>query len=395
MATILYRQTASERCSRRESTSDSDRTFRSVLSSAGVLTPLTIASLVGEASEADYDDLHTFSIGFDHAERSETKYAEAVAQGFRSEHTSHTVTASEVCDELDDIIVAMDQPTIDGENTYFVSKVAADAGLKVTLSGLGSDEIFFGSPSFENIPRWAQVTRTLYTTPSSIRQPIAHTFDQVGAPVLGTPVGGLADPVRADSPFGAAYVTQRGLFTSRQRQSLLDTDTIDWPARIEHDVKHTLDTSSTGNAVSHAELTWYMRNQPLRDTDVMSMTHSIEVRVPFLDTELAAYLMESSVEAKQNGEKQLFKDAIAEDVPLEVIEREKPGFTFPFTNWLADELQDLVIQSFKEDRLAQTPLDSTTCHEIRRSFDKGHIHWFRLWTLVVLSLWVDEHLSKE
>lgn len=364
---------------------------------SGGLDSSTIIALMRQASERGDEDnsLHTFSIGFDHETFSETEFAESVAETFGTEHTSREVTADDVRDHLDDIIGAMDQPTIDGVNTYFVSKVAAEAGLKVALSGLGSDELFFGYPSFESVPRWARAARVLYEVPSSVRRPIACAIDRFGTVVPGAHTGELADAVRADNPFGAAYVTQRGLFTSAQRRSLHDTEPVDWADRTERTVETTLTTSHTTDAVSHAELAWYMRNQLLRDTDALSMAHSLEVRVPFLDTVLAEYLMESSTESKQGGEKQLLKDAVDDSVPLEIIEREKTGFTFPFADWLAGDLGDVVVRAFNTDRLAQTPLDSTVCEEIRRAFDRGEVHWSRLWALVVLSLWIDEHIQME
>lgn len=366
---------------------------------SGGLDSSTIVALMRQASEREDEDnnLHTFSIGFDDETFSETEFAESVAETFGTEHTSREVTADDVRDHLDDIIGTMDQPTIDGVNTYFVSKVAAGAGLKVALSGLGSDELFFGYPSFEHVPRWYRAARALYIVPPSIRRLIAGLVGRLDTVVPSALIGEIADAIRSDSPFGAAYVTERGLFTSNWRRKLLEGDEppVDWPERVERDVKKTLDTSSADDGVSHAELAWYMRGQLLRDTDAMSMAHSLEVRVPFLDTKLAEYLTTASAESKRGGEKCLLKDAVEEHLPLEVIEREKTGFTFPFADWLADDLRGVIEQAFDEKSLARTPLDPDACSEIVRAFDRNEIHWSRLWALVVLSLWVDEHFPDE
>lgn len=359
---------------------------------SGGLDSSTIVALMRQATEADYEDLHTFSIGFEHDDYSETGYAESVADAFGTEHTSHTVGADDIREEIDDIVSAMDQPSIDGVNTYFVSKVAADAGLKVTLSGLGSDELFYGYPSFQNIPRWYRAARVLYRLPAVVRRPVANAVDRVGSVVPGAPTGELADAIRSDSPFGAAYVTQRGLFTSEQRQDLLDATGDDWAASVEHDVAKTLAEDGPEEAVSHAELTWYMRDQLLRDTDTMSMAHSLEVRVPFLDKKLAQYVAGASPASKRDGEKGLLKAAVDDVVPSAVVEREKTGFTFPFADWLDGGLRDIVDRAFEEDRLKRIPLDPAACMEVREGYERGDVHWSRLWALVVLSLWIDEHV---
>lgn len=361
---------------------------------SGGLDSSTIVALMQQISASNYD-IHTFSIGFNHEKFSETKFAETVAEAVDTEHTSRTVTATDVRNEIGNIIASMDQPSVDGVNTYFVSKVASESNIKVALTGLGSDELFFGYPSFNRVPRWYHAARVLYTLPPTIRSPIAAVLNQLDAVIPGRKTGKLVDAIRSDSPFGASYVTERGLFTSDQRRDLLDRNPVDWANRIERNIETTLENSSVDAAVSRTELTWYMQNQLLRDTDAMSMAHSLEVRVPFLDNDLAEYLMDSSAESKRVGNKNLLKRAINDLVPLEIIEREKTGFTFPFADWLKDELRDVVDQAFSHENLAQTPLNPEACERIREAFDHDEIHWSRLWTLVVLSLWINEHLSSE
>ncbi|WP_255196042.1 asparagine synthase (glutamine-hydrolyzing) [Halorarius litoreus] len=358
---------------------------------SGGLDSSTVVALMRRAAEPNRGDLHTFSIGFDRAEYTETDFAETVAERFETDHTSRTVSAADVRSELDDIVAAMDQPTIDGVNTYFVSKVAAEAGLKVVLSGLGSDELLFGYPSFETVPQRYRAASLLYRLPGGVRRGVASLVEQVGDLAPSLPAGKVADAIGSDAPFGAAYLSVRGIFSSASRESLLEPPPTDWAAAIQRDVEETL-TLDERSAVSRTELFWYMHSQLLRDTDAMSMSHSLEVRVPFLDSEFTEYVMGASAPSKAPGEKQLLKDAVDDVVPEVVLDREKTGFTFPFADWLRDDLDDVVDEALAPARLDQTPLEPAAVARLRRAYDRGDAHWSQLWAIVVLSLWVDEHL---
>ena len=359
---------------------------------SGGLDSSTIVALMRAVGGEDRADLHTFSIGFDRERFSETAFAETVAEAFDTVHHDKTITGADVREEMDDIVAAMDQPTVDGVNTYFVSKLAADAGMKVVLSGLGGDELFYGYPSFDQVAGWYSKARRLYTLPRTLRRPVAGGIDWSGRIVGDATPGKIADAVRSDSSFGASYLTARGLFTSKQRRELLGGTDTDWARTVEADLAEVIGGADVRDAVSAAELGWYMHHQLLRDTDVMAMTHSLEVRVPFLDAELAEYVAGLDSDAKAIGEKDLLKEAMGEEVPVEVIEREKTGFNFPFGDWLREDLDDLVGEALSPSALEDTPLDADAAASVRRAYDRGDEHWSRVWALVVLSRWVERHL---
>jgi asparagine synthase (glutamine-hydrolysing) len=127
----------------------------------------------------------------------------------------------------------------------------------------------------------------------------------------------------------------------------------------------------------------------------MSMAHSLEVRVPFLDASLADKVANTAASTKRYGDKGLLKEALSSDLPDAVLQREKTGFTFPLATWLADELESVVDDALSRHRLDRTPLDPDAVETVRREFDAGHCHWSRLWALVVLTLWIDEHLVEK
>lgn len=361
---------------------------------SGGLDSSTIVALMRDLSMTGREDLHTYSVGFDQDSYSEADFAEAVADEFGTVHTTETITAKDVKTNLDDIIVKMDQPTIDGVNTYFVSQLAADDGVKVALSGLGSDELFYGYPSFESVPRRYRVAATLYHLPRSVRKSGAIAAARLARPLVGAGVSKITDALGSSDPFGAAYLSVRSLFSRRTRKSLIESDvSVDWAARIGDDIAETLDHAGSHDAVSDAELSWYMRDQLLRQTDTMSMAHSLEVRVPFLDTALAEYVTDSAPKSKREDEKGLLKSAVNDIVSPLVTDREKTGFEFPFAAWLQSDLVDVVDEALATDALENTPLSPLTVSTVRDQFEAGDVHWSRLWALVVLSLWINEHIS--
>ncbi|SDY33080.1 asparagine synthase (glutamine-hydrolyzing) [Halopenitus persicus] len=339
--------------------------------------------------------LHTFSIDFDDSDYSEGSFAREVAAEFGTEHHSRTVSAEDVRDQLPEIIEQMDQPTVDGVNTFFVSQLAAQANLSVALSGLGSDELFYGYPTFDRVPILARAARVANRLPDGIQTILAKAFDVADGVAPTTYAGHLADVLRSSAPFGSAYAAARGLFTRSQRRKLLaDESVTDWGNEINIEIENTLSDATLSEAVSHTELTWYMHNQLLRDTDAMSMGHSLEVRVPFLDAELADFVMSTPAAAKQEGEKGVLKDAVADAVPSVVLDRKKTGFTFPFENWLSGELAPVVDDALSERRLSKTQIERAGAEDIRQRFENGDVHWSRLWALVVLSLWIDTHITN-
>lgn len=362
---------------------------------SGGLDSSSIVALMRTLGNADREDLFTFSIGFEETEFDEEDFATIIAERFDTNHYSRTLTPADVRENMDDFVASMDQPTVDGLNTYFVSELAAEHDAKVVLSGLGSDELFFGYPTFGQVGRWYPKANFLYSIPRAIRDPIASTFDWIGDQTRFRVGRVIADAIRSDAPFGTAYLTARGIFPSGRRESLTtQAENTNWAEIIERDLSDTVSTADVRDAVSEAELTWYMANQLLRDTDVMSMTHSLEVRVPFLDSELAEYVMAADADRKADGEKELLKDAMEDEVPQEVIERKKTGFTFPLGDWLRDELNDMVSESLSAYAATDIPISYDIAEDVHAEFQRGEIYWSQVWALVVLSQWIQTHFPE-
>lgn len=282
-------------------------------------------------------DVLAVTLGFSEHEgtpRDEVPLARQAAAALGIRHEAVRVTRGEFESNLDEILAAMDQPSIDGVNTWFVSRAAASLGLKVALSGLGADELFGGYPSFREVPRAARALSAFS-----------------GSPAAGRLSRRLAAPLarRASSPkwaglleyggtLGGAYLLRRGLFMPWELEALLAPEVVreGWEAlgtlaALEGTVSGLL---SDRLRLTALESTWYMRNQLLRDSDWAGMAHSLEIRVPFVDLELTRRLTPALASATPPTKADMIR-AVEPDVPDAVVFRAKSGFLPPVAEWVA------------------------------------------------------------
>ena len=306
-----------------------------VFLSAG-LDSTTVASLARETSNTD---LHTVTLGFrefEGTENDETVLAEQVARQCGAKQSTFRVTRQVFENEFERLMAAMDQPSADGVNTYFVSLAAARAGLKVALSGLGGDELFGGYPSFRHIPDLVRAVNLLTLVPG-----IGKTFRRVSAPVLkhftSPKYAGL---IEYGGTYGGAYLLRRGLYMPWELPEILDGETardgwneLQTLARLNQTASP---ISSPHFKVVALETAWYMRNQLLRDTDWASMAHSLEVRVPLVDVQLLRTVARLSTGGRASSKLDLARTP-SPPLPEALLHRRKTGFSTPLRRWLAEE----------------------------------------------------------
>lgn len=342
--------------------------------------------------------IRTCAMVFEESEYSEAKYARAVAQHVGAEHYERVITAEDVRGELDTILAAMDQPTIDGVNTYFVSQTAREAGLTVALSGLGGDELFGGyRNTFDGVPRLLRQTRRVQRVPGAgalaqavVSRAASHSRYARVADALDRPI----------SP-ASAYLTARGLFSPSEVRALVRPDV--WHTAVSNfdpvayiaarsgavnfDLRSLSHEFSNFDFVSRAELATYTHNQLLRDTDVMSMAHSLEVRVPLLDSRLVEQVLAMPPGVKTNGgsPKPLLLHAVGDLLPPLVRERrDKQGFVLPFERWL----RGAALHAGGVTPGAGRFLQPRAVAQVRHAYERGHAHWSRVWALTVLQTWL-------
>lgn len=340
--------------------------------------------------------IRTCSMVFEEAEFSEAPFARAVAESVGAEHFERVVTAADVVNELDHVMDAMDQPTVDGVNTFFVSQTARQAGLTVALSGIGGDELFGGySNTFQGTPqmlRALQIAQAIPGGAAAARGAIQWMPDHRRWSKVRDALARPASPA-------SAYLTRRGLFSSSEVKALVRDDI--WQAALAFDpVKHIADRANNAlhpsreafvlhpfNWTSRAELRTYTHHQLLRDTDVMSMAHSLEVREPLLDVRLVEAVLRLPEAVKRNhapAPKPLLVQAIGDLLPRAVRRRQdKQGFTFPFDLWLRGPLKAKATAMLDEAQ-SQGWLEAKQVSSVFEGFQAGRVHWSRLWALVAL-----------
>lgn len=304
------------------------------------------------------ENLHTLSIVFDDKKFSEKKYQDIIATSVGSEHLSFLLDKKIFLNALPDIFLAMDQPSSDGINSYFISKFAKEAGLKAVLSGLGADELFGGYASFQ---------RTGYL--KKMKHLPGVIFD--GAALFSSDRYKKLSFLSNKNPVGE-YLFNRGYFTTSETAKLLGIDVQEVSNRLnEIQTPDFLYNISEGNKVSYLESNLYMESQLLKDTDYMSMWHSIEVRVPFLDYDLiqAVQRIDSNIKFNKAQGKYLLIESFKDILPEEIWNRKKQGFVFPFQVWMKDNLD-----SFMEGHQHA---------ELSKRFKAGRLSWSRYWTYMV------------
>jgi asparagine synthase (glutamine-hydrolysing) len=224
----------------------------------------------------------------------------------------------------------MDQPTIDGVNTFFIAKAAREAGLKAVLSGLGADEIFLGYPHFKK----AELLKKIQKSPVFLKSPLKLVS------LLGGKYSKLGYFINNNTP--SFYLGVRGLFTPQETAKILDIN-LDEVEKFINNLAEFADPQtyefknlSAVDTLSYLELKLYLQNQLLKDTDFMSMYHSVEVRVPFLDHLLVEYLsnLPPKIKINRGANKPLLVEPVRDLLPQEIFSRSKMGFTFPFQKWM-------------------------------------------------------------
>ncbi len=278
----------------------------------------------------------SFTLGFEEfrgTSADEVPLAEKLAARLGMPHTTAWVKREQFQAASAALFEAMDQPTIDGVNVYFVAQQAARHGLKVALSGLGGDELFAGYPSFQDLPRMVRWLRPAANLPA-----LGRWFRQSSEAFLASRTSPkYAGLLEYGGTLAGAYLLRRGMFMPWELPRVMDPES----AREGLESLHTLaklnqtipkDTSSQ-RAISALELSWYMRNQLLRDADWAGMAHSLEIRLPLVDiTLLRAW---ATIAARYPGlNKGDLAAAPANALPPAIISRPKTGFSVPVRDWI-------------------------------------------------------------
>jgi asparagine synthase (glutamine-hydrolysing) len=326
-------------------------------------------ALVALAREIGIKDISTFSIGVDDPGLDESSVARRTAAHFGTDH--HELVLGEEAGKrcFEEYIQHIDQPSIDGFNTFTVSSFAREKGIKVVLSGLGGDEMFAGYPSFTQVPRMVKMASMLDLIPG-IRHHIgmkleyntdSHRLRRVGA------------FLQSANTMRNAYRAFRGIFSRRAARILAARYagvTLSDLIRSSLEEAPSASVPTPRDEVSLCELSLYMRNQLLRDSDVMSMSQGLELRVPFVDRTLFESIAHIPAASRLRQGKKLLLEAMPE-IPEWVVNQPKRGFLFPYQKWAATTWGGMF-----EQTNARLPVKNPS--------------WYQSWAVFMLDRWFEQ-----
>ncbi|MGG9972088.1 asparagine synthase (glutamine-hydrolyzing) [Ferruginibacter sp. SUN002] len=319
---------------------------------SGGLDSSIIASVANDDKKVD---LNTVSIFFNEAAYSEKEFQDLLQSNLAANNFQYLLNEKDFHENLPAIINSMDMPSCDGINTWFISKFAKESGLKAVLSGIGGDELFGGYPSFGRIDPTLLLKKLPDLLLTSGRYTGFRRMKRLQYLTIDGPVG--------------MYLFLRGQFVPSEIARELNANESEiWEILRTDPQLPGINDLSAKNQASWMEMNMYMQNQLLRDADVMSMAHGVEIRVPFLDKDFVELALKIRSDIKYSGKygKQILIDAFGSRIPQQVWQRPKMGFAFPFTEWFIDN--DYAKQYSKN----------------HKKLKEGKMHWSQFLTLLLI-----------
>lgn len=352
------------------------------------------ACLGALARAAGARNVSAMTVGFGESEFDESSLTRRTAEALDIPLQVVTLDARRVEADLDHAIWALDEPSVDGLNSYWISKLGAEAGFKVALSGQGGDELFGGYESLAWFERFDTVARWAKPVPS---MPFGRMLDRNSFPFRWRKLSYL---VGADDPFVAAQLAVKVLFLDRDVRDLISPSFSrnghhsEAKDHLSHWAKQ-VENEDLRERLAFMDIHTHLEPRLLRDLDAMSMAHSIEVRPVFLDHRVVEFLLPvpSSVRMRQ---KRLLLDAVKAFIPpallADLASRRKRTFTFPFQRWLSHDLRHVLKEAFAPDRLRRTGiLEPAAVNRLWEHYERseGAVGWSRIWDLFVLQRWCE------
>lgn len=364
-----------------------------------------IAALAGKAQAG----IQSFTLTFPGTKFDEAELSRVVAKHCGTKHREVPLEGDAILSRIDEAIRALDQPTMDGINTFFVSWAAREIGLKVALSGLGGDELFAGYKTFSDVPRLQKLVQLAWFVPAILRRAVAPLAaamagNEKSADATRKVVSAWTRPDALPHP----YFFARALFPPGQLERLIqprfrpstvsaDGVTLEptWLGWLERNADEAKKLEPVAG-ISWLELRTYLANTLLRDTDSVSMAQSLEIRVPLLDTPLVEFVGALPDEARRRPgvQKALLTEAMGELLPREILEQPKRTFTLPWEEWLRGPLRAKMEASFAAPTAPLAAhLKAEGMSSVWNDFMAGKTSWSRPWSLYVLNEWCRQHLA--
>ena len=356
--------------------------------------------LVAAASKVSNQNTNTFSVVFKEKGFDERKFSRMMASKYKTNHFELELTPDDILHQIEEPFKFMDHPSVDGINTFFISKQVHQKGFKMALSGAGSDELFAGYPVFKQVFE-LENKKWLYSFPPQLRNLFGKLLIKQKQSLKSKKMAEILNLKLLQLPY--FYPIFRKILTNDAISMLTDIRNISYENYPFKWGLSEIDSKKRGSRypliskISALEIETYLQNVLLRDADQMGMANSLEIRVPFLDHNLVEYVLSLPNELKfPSSAKKLLIDSTNGWIPDEIINRKKMGFVLPWESWMKNELR-----SFCEESILN--LDYYSAFNMGRvnllwkDFLNGkpNVNWIQVWSLVVLGKWTSINLSTK
>ncbi len=372
---------------------------------SGGIDSSAVAALAVDARGGDGGQVHTFTIGFGESEYDESGYAQRVADQLGTRHRLIPLTEDAFKSQLDAALDSIDQPTFDAINTYFVSRAVREAGVTVALAGTGGDELFGGYRSFVDVPAAARWSRRLGWMPRPVAKAVAAA--KGGGSSGGMPAqtrwGKLPDVLATRGDTLGLYQVSYALFTSEFLAELRaganghghsngNGTVYGLPPGRAAELDALIAGDPDLHAVSMLELSMFIGERLLRDTDAASMAVALEARVPLLDHEVVEAVagLDADTRFSPPRSKRLLRELALSRLDPAIFDRPKSGFVLPIETWCRQGLRDRVADTFRDEGLCrQAGLNPGAVARLWAAFEAGStgLYWSRIWSIFVLLWW--------
>ena len=341
-------------------------------------------AVVGLMGSVNGNKIKTFSVGFDNTQKAidERGYACIASNYLETEHEDVIITSNDAIETFEKVVASIDQPSIDGTNTWVVSR-ASRHSVKVALSGLGGDEIFAGYPHFY---KFAEDSDSFFSGSKVLKKTIEK-------------IHGIR-PNFITLRLLSKCSTQLERFTSLRRVledfEFKNAVTPKWHNNFRERIsnrykKYLLNDGDIVQQTSYFEINTYLQNTLLRDVDIMSMAHGLEVRPVLLDHLLVefVYSLPTHLKLTKDQSKKIFIDSVSEYIPAELQKRKKMGFEMPFVEWMAGPLKskfNALLKSKTSLKLFNSSFINAQIRKLNKGKPTGN-----LWALGILIAWIEEN----
>ena len=356
--------------------------------------------LVAAASKVSNQNTNTFSVVFKEKGFDERKFSRMMASKYKTNHFELELNPDDILHQIEEPFKFMDHPSVDGINTFFISKQVHQKGFKMALSGAGSDELFAGYPVFKQVFE-LENKKWLYSFPPQLRNLFGKLLIKQKQSLKSKKMAEILNLKLLQLPY--FYPIFRKILTNDAISKLTDIRNIsyeNYPFKwglSEIDSKKRGSRYPSISKISALEIETYLQNVLLRDADQMGMANSLEIRVPFLDHNLVEYVLSLPNELKfPSSPKKLLIDSTSGWIPDEIINRKKMGFVLPWESWMKNELR-----SFCEESILNLDYYSAfnmgRVNSLWKDFLNGkpNVNWIQVWSLVVLGKWISINLSTK